>query len=843
MKYFDVIPRVCVAKHVLLVGAVLVPCLQSVLALDPGRRITQYIQTAWNSSDGLPQNSVHAIAQTSDGYVWFGTEEGLARFDGVQFTLYARRQWPRLASDYVQTLLAGPDGSLWIGTDSGLIYMAPETAKGSTAEPILTTFTTANGLASDSVLSLCRDRDGTIWVGTTEGLSRIRNGTAVSSSTGQSLARIGIRAMAVDSSGALWIGTEKGLYRMVRGKLAQLATTNGLSLGLVTALAPAPDGTVWVGTLDHGIAQVKGGRVLIPETRLPSREVDALLLDRDVGLWIAFDRHGLGRLYRGKVEIYDNSRGLPSNRCTRALFEDREGDLWAGLLDAGAVQLRAGKFAMFGTPEGLAGNYVGNILQARDGSMWIGSDSSGLNHLLADGRVEVWNHRNGLPDQAVYSTMEGHDGSLWMGYRSGALAHMVNGRITIFHDVQAPETSLNALYEDREGNLWVGFYGKGLAQFDKGSFRHLRTTGRAVDIAQTPDGALWIAWDGNGVERIFHGVSTRFTTADGLPTNHAMCVYADGNNDVWAGTASGGLSRIRNGKIVSWTADQGLPDTTVGCIVEDNLGNLWMGGDKGIFSVPVKELERSAGASPRTIHSTLYGTTDGLRSRETLYGGMPSRWKDRDGRLWFATIMGAALIDPAHIQLDTIVPLVWIQSITSDSQTVPLRNGIVLSPGTGNFAITFTAPSFVAPKNVRFRYRLIGFDKDWIDAGSRREAWYTNLPPGKYTFVALAANSDGVWNSEGASFRFELRPPLMRTPLAYICYALVILLVAWGAVLMRTHRLVMRQKELTRIVAERTAQLEAEKSVLEAIRRELHVRATHDSLTGLFNRAAILEHL
>ncbi len=809
-------------------------------ALDPGKAITQYLQTTWNTGTGLPQSTVIAIAQTTDGYMWVGTEEGLARFDGARFTVFTRRNTPGLASNFIQALRADRDGSLWIGTDSGLSHFRPnpEERQRGTFE----TLTTADGLSANNITVLSEDHEGGLWIGTSDGLNRLLHGQIWKWNLKDGLPGMAINAMAVDSGGTLWIGTEKGLSRFEQGHFVTLTTRNGLPGNIVTALAANPDGSIYVGTLSNRVAQIRHGHIDVLEPRLPWSEINALLPDRNGSLWIAFDHHGIGRLRQGRLDLYDAARGLPSNRCSNVLFEDREGSLWLGLQDAGVVQLRDGKFSVFGKPEGLSGNYIDSVMQAQDGTMWIAADTDGLNHLLANGKIELWNQSKGLPSQEIFSILQTRDGSLWVGYRRGTLARIHNGRISIYHDSLAADVALLSLFEDRQGRLWVGFGGNGLAQFDHGRFRHVTKTGQVRSIIQSPDGGLWIGLDGDGVERFDRGaVTRRFTSADGLAGNHVMCLDGDADGTIWAGTADG-LSRIRDGHIVFWTPQQGLPDSAVGSVIQDNLGYLWIGGDSGILRIAKQELNQSASGPGSAIHPVVYGTSDGLRTRETLYGTGQAAWKSRDGRLWFSTIMGAAVIDPAHIAVNRVVPPVWIERVTFNSRDVRLRDGARLGTGSGNLEVTFTAPSFVAPQQMRFRYRLRGFDPEWVYTNSR-VAWYTNLPPGRYAFAVEAANSDGVWNQEGASFHFVLRPLATRTPLAWFCYAVTALLLAWSLVDLRTRNLRKRQKELTQTVAERTAQLEAEKAALEAARHELHIQATHDSLTGLFNRAAILEHL
>lgn len=841
MKYFGSPTRTWLRLAVLFPAlAATAVLVRPASALDPHKAITQYVQTTWNDEDGLPENSVHAIAQTTDGYLWFGTEEGLTRFDGVRFVTYTIHNAPGLHSNFIQTLAAGEGGTLWVGTDSGLSQFHPSVteARGGT----FTVLTTRDGLTDNNITALCEDREGALWVGTTLGLNRIINGNVENWTSGHGLADAAVRAIAVDSGGTLWVGTENGLSRFANGRFVTFTTRDGLTDNNITALAPSPDGSLWVGTAGHGVLQVAQGRIVVQRQKLPWPEVAGLRVDRDGVLWIAFDHHGIGRLFGNQFDPYGVAQGLPSDLCTPALFEDREGSLWVGMLDSGVVQLRDGRFTVYGKAEGLTGNYIGELVQGMDGSIFIGADNNGVDRLFPDGHVEVLNQRSGLPNQAVYSLLVTRDGSLWIGYRRGTLARWHNGRVSIFQDPEAQDASLNALYEDRDGHIWVGYNPKGFAEFDDGRFRHITDMGIIRYITQSRDGSIWLASDGGGVERYFHGKLTRYTSADGLPSDHVMYVYADREEGIWVGVSGGGISRIHDGRVVSWTPGQGIPDTTIGSILEDNEGYLWLGGDNGITRVAKAELERTAGAPGASIQAISYGRVDGLRIPETLFGSMPCAWKARDGRLWFATIGGAAVVDPAHMPVNHVVPQVQIERVTFNGRMLPIEDGIRVGTGTGNFEVAFTAPSFVAPQLVRFRYRLYGLDKSWV-AADARSARYASLPPGHYTFVVEAENPDGSWNRPRAVFSFVVLPPPLKRPLAYACYIFVALILAWAIVAYRTRSLIRRQWHLTSLVAERTAQLEKEKEALEAARRELHIQATHDSLTGLFNRAAILEHL
>jgi diguanylate cyclase (GGDEF)-like protein len=824
----------------LAVQVCLIHCLTA-WALDPGRAITQYVQSSWNTESGLPQNTVLAITQTPDGYLWIATEGGLAQFDGVKFTTYDHDNTPGLPPSIIMALAVGTDGNLWVGTDSGLVaFQRSETGGWRVASQ---TITASDGLLSNRITALWEAPDGVLWVGTRKGLQRVIAGRVQLWPGTDSPVTAEVDAICPGTGGTLWIGTFKGLYR-IDGSQIRFVKVSGAPPGAsVSSLAATGDGSLWVGTEDQGIFEMREGSFVKPPVRLPSNNIESLHVDKDGGLWIGLEQNGIGRLYKGKLSLYDSTLGLPSDRTTQGVYEDAEGNLWMGLLDTGLLELRDGKFAVFGKPEGLNGNMDSSVLQARDGTLWIGLNNNELNHVLLDGRVEIWNHRNGLPDSVVYSLLESRDGSIWVGFHNGMLARIRGRSVTTYADPDAKTASLTVIFEDRDGHLWTGFAGRGLALFDNRRFHYIDSIKQVIGIAQTPDGALWLGSYGEGIERVFRGQLTRFTTRDGLPDDQIISIYADSNGDVWSGSVNGGLSRIRGGKMANWGPRQGLHETIVASIIEDNLGNLWFDGDKGIYSVPLAELERTAGDANLTIHPVQYDPTSGLRSRETVYGCTPSSWKARDGRLWFATIRGAAVIDPAHMPVDRIVPPVRIESILYNARALPLRDGIRLKPGSANLEVAFTAPSFVVPQQVRFRYRLVGFDAQWVDAGTRRYASYTNLPPGSYTFVVEAENSDGVWSRGGASFQFLIPPPFGRTPFAYACYVLMVLLLGWAVLVLRTRALIRRQHELRRVVAERTLELRAEKAALEVARRELQIQATHDSLTHLFNRAAIVEHL
>jgi len=776
------------------VAAVLlvVPC----MALDPRKAITQYVQTVWTTEAGLPQSSVYSIAQTKDGYIWFGTEQGLARSDGVRFTVFDRRNSKGLAANYIQRLQASRDGSLWIGTDSGVTHYQ----NGS-----FHSLTTRDGLSNDNVWALVESRDGSLWIGTDQGLNHLRNGNIRVYATKDGLPGDAIRALLEDRAGVLWIATRDGLAQFDGSRFTTYTTRDGLPNNSVTTLAAAPDGAIWVGTSHGGLAHLDNGKVSNWSAGLPKNDIVSLLDDGDGNLWIGFDRHGIGRLRHRTLDRYSSPEGLPSAYCTNALFKDREGNLWIGSFDAGVVQLRDGKFTNFGKREGLSTHLVWAVLEARDGTIWVGTDSAGLNH-LKDGKVEVYTARDGLPARPLGSLLEGRDGSIWIGFHNGLLGRLKNGRVNVDQDPLSKHAAVDSMFEDRKGDLWVGMLGSGLARFKNGRFEHYTASGQVRSITQAPDDALWFAAEENTVSRLQGKLLTVYTRRNGLLSDHVMCLYVDRQGAEWVGTLDG-LNRIKDGRVTSYSVDQGLFDNTVGSIVEDDSGYLWMSCDNGIFCVRKQELNDYAEGRIRSVRSVAYGTVDGLRSKECTYGATGSVCKGRDGRLWFTTMAGLAVIDPNHILRNELAPPAWIESLSFDRKIAPLENGMRLGPGSGSMEIQFTAPSFVAPARMQFRYRLEGFDREWVDAGTRRTAYYTNLPPGRYTFQVQAANSDGVWNRTGASLEFELQPHFYQKTWFYTLCGLALALGGWVFYMLRLRFLSRRNQELEEKVTERTREL------------------------------------
>jgi signal transduction histidine kinase len=393
---------------------------------------------------------------------------------------------------------------------------------------------------------------------------------------------------------------------------------------------------------------------------------------------------------------------------------------------------------------------------------------------------------------------------MWIGTPDG-LNQFRDGRFTTLTVADGLSSDLvRSIFVDRSGVVWVGTR-NGLNKIKDGQFTIFTTKdGLANDfigtVSETSNGALWIGTR-SGLSEYRDGRFVSFTTKDGLSNDVVTALYEDSERNLWVGTNGGGLNRLRDRKFVSYTTRNGLPDNVIYRILEDNQRNLWCTSPKGIFKLALSELSEFAEGKLQSLTTTSYGTSDGMLTRECSGGGYPAGWRGADGKLWFPTIKGVAMIDPNNTQFNKEPPPVVIEQIRVDDQLVASQNGLKLSPATTRLEFYFTALSFVAPDKVRFKYKLEGFDPDWIDAGTRRSASYTNLRPGNYTFHVIAANNDGVWNSEGASVQFYWRPHFYQT---YWFYALLLLLLAFA--IWQTYRFRIRrmQKQFDAVLAERT---------------------------------------
>lgn len=743
-------------------------------ALDPEKSLTHYSMKAWSIEDGLPQNTVRAVLQTRDGYLWFGTQEGLARFDGVNFKVFDMTTTPSMRSSYIGALLEDRAGKLWVATSEGLHLYEDGKFK---------VFTIADGLSSNLTTAIFEDRTGKLWVGTSKGLNLFRDGKFIVHTAQQELANHRVRALCDDAQGNLWIGTTRGLYRLRDDVLAEYSVRDNLAHEHVRALREDSAGTVWIGT-ERGLSLYKNGKLEL-DNRFVGQTIRAITQCGAGCVWLG-GTHGLSRFKADDLATLPTDTGLSSGGVY-SMLEDAEGSLWVGTNSGGVRQFKDGKFMNYTTAEGLADDLVRPMYEDADGNIWFGSEK-GLNKFRDGKFVAHYTTRNGLSNDRVQAIAQDRAGDLWIGTING-LNRFHNGEFKAYSmDEGLPNANVIGLYTDADGNLWVSTDG-GLSRFDGNGFVGYANFKELADVSiyalhgslQT---GLWIG-TGRGLFFLNENKLTSYSTL-GAPSNLVvMSLYEDEQRALWVGTYGGGLSRFKNGKFTSYTTRDGLFSAVVYAILADERGDLWMSGNRGIFRVAKKELDDFADGKIAGVNSTSYGTADGMKSFECNGGFQPAALRTHDNRLWFPTIKGAVAINPAHLSRNLHPPPVYIEGIIADERNIELKNAMRLTAGTRRIAFQYTGLSFQAPEKMRFRYKLEGYDKDWVEANAQRTAYYTSLAPGAYRFHVVAANNDGVWNQVGATQAFVIEPHFYQTIWFYLLCVLSIGVAIW--IIYRVH--------------------------------------------------------
>jgi ligand-binding sensor domain-containing protein/signal transduction histidine kinase len=764
---------VCILCCLLLIGFV---CRQA-LALDPNKDLSQFNRQVWVTENGLPQNTVHSIVQTQNGYIWIATEEGLARFDGVRFTVFDKQNTPELKSNDIRVLFADRRGGLWIGTAEGLVRLM---------DAKFTAFTTRDGLPSNVVEAMTEGHDDSVWIATAAGIAHF-SGNVFSAQP--ELPGSGVRVLFADRDDALWVGSADGLARYQNGAVAKYTMQDGLANNNVLSIDQDQDG-MWVGTTD-GLSELKDGRFLTYTTSdgLPNNRINSLRADHEGSVWIG-TAGGLSR-FAGKQFSSFHAGEAPANEIILSMLEDHEGSLWIGTESAGLGMLKDKKFTTYTSREGLSNDLVKSIYEDGKHNLWIGTNGGGLN-LLKDGKFTSYTTADGLSSNVVLALAGDDDGNVWVGTPDG-LNRFRDGKFKTFTSADGLANDfVRSIYADHAGNLWIGTRG-GLTRL-RGERFDIFTTANGLPndfvgtIYEDAQSNIWIGTLG-GLSKFKDEKFTTYTTKDGLSSDVVISLHGDSDGALWIGTSGGGLDRLKQGKFTAYSTRNGLPDDVIYGMLEDRQNGLWLSSNKGIFRVNKKDLDALADGTMNSISPVLYGPADGMITRECSGGGHPADWQNADGKLWFSTIKGLAMIDPEKIKLNDRPPPVAIEQIRVDDEPTAPAQTIELAPGKSRLDFYYTALSFVAPEKVRFKYKLEGFDGDWIDGGSRRVAYYTNLRPGRYKFRVIASNNDGLWSPAGANFDLYLRPHFYQTYWFYALCALLLAIMAWQLYRFRLKRI------------------------------------------------------
>lgn len=807
------------------------------VCLEPSKAVTQYVINTWQTEQGLPQSSVNGITQSPDGYLWLATQEGIARFDGMRFTVYDRATTPEILSNHVLAATSGPGGSVWFGTRGGGML----SARGGEFRA----YGQAEGLEGESVRTLLEGEDGVLWIGTDgRGLVKWKDGPIRVFTTRDGLGSDDVRALADDGHGGLWVGTQGGgLSHLAGEQVRTYDRRDGLAAESVVAVHVDRAGVVWIGTQGAGLYCRRGGRFIAcgPQDGFRASVITAIHEDGAGNLWIGTNGSGLYRLQDGVFARLRAADGL-SGDIIAAIYEDREGSLWIGTEGGGLSRLKDGPFTTFTTREGLSNDFVLGTLAGDDGDIWVGTYGGGLNR-LRDGRFTQMRAADGLPDDVVLSMDVGEKGTLWVGTYGGGLAALRNGRVIARYGIEQGLTgsAIWALLSARDGSLWIGTDGGGLQRMKNGAWTTYRTRDGLLNshvwsLMEDSRGGIWIGTNGGGLNYLSGETFTGYTTADGLSSNFIRALYEDADGTIWIGTSGGGLVRWKSGTFRSVTTRDGLYDDVVLQMLDDGRGNLWMSCNKGVFRVSKRELNAAADGRPSPVTSISYGKDHGLRSRECNGGFQPAGCRDSRGRLWFPTIQGLAMVDPAATGSLEQPPSVLIESVLVDGRPHKPVIGMELPPDTERMEFEYTSLSLLFPSSVRFRFRLDGVDTRWIAGGTRRNASYSHLPPGDYRFRVVAANSEGVWNETGASVAFVIQPRFYQSRLFYALAVLFAVTAVPGLYLFRVRALKRRHRLLEQLVEERTLLLQQFNRELEQsakVKNQFLASVSHELRTPL----------
>ncbi len=824
-------------------------------ALGAARLPVEYSIKRWISSEQLPFSNVEALAQTRDGFIWFAMNGGLGRFDGLALEVYNSRNTPELPVAVNTSLLEDRDGGLWIGSaGGGLARLAGGRFERFGAE---------QGLANEQVKAMCLGPDGRLWIGTDGGGLFVRrpDGRFEAFGADEGLPDRFIANLKVDPSGQLVVATyTKGLFLLRDNRFEAIPVEPKPVDGREMALTQGGSGRIWMGT--------RGGIYLFDGTRFAlwpeegsfegARPLMAWETARGV-VWLGTER-GLIRWEDGDWAEYATG-GAAAPRMPGGFLVDHEGSIWLSTEGAGLVQLRATALTTLGSDEGLAGDEITSVVVARDQSLWVGT-TDGLTRVDLQGRRR-FGPDDGLPDPCVFSVQEDAAGGIWVSTRRSGLFRWDGQRFGPVPGVGDPRVQVAwCLATGQNGSMWVGTT-RGAYEFRDGQV--VRTlngqAGLSNDdvrcILDAGDGVVWVGTS-YGLNRVTaEGVETYTVTDNKEPIEVVVALHLDADGALWLGTMARGLFRLQDGRFVRYSTDDGLPDNGIASIMEDAQERLWLGTGSGLAVASRRELAAKARRPELPLNFRNYRRADGMRSEEFAATIQPTAAKSADGRMWFATGNGLVTVAPRSPAHRRPPPLVTLERVAVEGPQpvdslrgrrlgrseirlapagelgfVPAPAGIRrtvfaphgfellrIPPRQERLGFQFISPSFVAPHSVNYRFRLSGFDPDWVDAGTRRAAYYTRVPPGRYRFEVEARSDAGVWSGPGAGLDVVVEPAWWE--MVPVRAAGVGIVLGWGALFyqVRTRKLRRQREEAARFSRQLIRSQEQERA---RIAGELH---------------------
>ena len=807
-------------------------------ALDPTRTVFQYNCQTWGRRNGLPANGVTAIAQTKDGYLWLGTPVGLVRFDGTDFKLLDMTHVPQLRSSIVTSLFSSKRGGLWFGLEHSAFGFCNGTDISFRGKDEW-------GGVNQSVHSVLETDDGAVWIAAEAESGRLTKDNAYEMFPG--IDNSDVTAICQGSRGRIWLGTaRKGLYFWQGGMVTKFPD-DALDERIIRSLAEDKEGKIWIGT-ELGLLCYDRNSQKRP-LPYPWYETRALLVDQHGAVWVGTTGGGLIR-YLGEVATQFRQADGLADDFVMSLAEDREGSLWVGTRN-GLNQFSDFKIPTFGKTEGLTASANICVCASRRGGLWVGT-STGLDFF--DGHAHFYATNSGLKNLYIKEVFEARNGDVYVVDGATDL-EMISGGRAVVRLANHSQTWPTAIAEDAEGVI-VAQGGELYRVSTNELVAYPFTNGQKPSMSwifnmiTARDGSLWIA-SSDGICRVSNGTFTLWTKEQGLSDPKTLCICEDADGVIWAGTESG-IVRIKNGQIRYIRQQNGLFDNIIYNLVPDDHGSLWAWASRGFFQVSRRNLnDYAAGKIDRVECAAYYGLED-VKSFEKGQQEL-SGCKTSDGRIWFPTAQGVVMISPTNIVSNPVPPPVYIHAVRANGRELNEVTQAVVPPGKGELEFYYAGLSFIAPQKIEYHYKLDGYDKEYVQAGTRRSAFYTNLKPGKYHFHVHACNADGIFDVAGASFTVELLPHLYQTAWFIALMGLSVVILLLGIYGWRVRHLRWKQKQLQEAhdlleakVTERTVELaesnlSLKNEIEERKRAELEVERIHRQLVDASRMAGQAE--
>jgi len=736
------------------VAWLLVAGTHSTYALDARKALTQYSRTVWTQQQGLPQDTIRAITQTADGYLWLGTDEGLARFDGYEFVVF-NRDHDNLPSNSITALAASRDGSLWIGTPNGLAQYRDNRFR---------SFTQKDGLPDNSIGFLFVDHAGTLWIVAGGNLSRLDGARFTNFQPERDIPMRAARAVTEDAAHTLLVAGNSAVAKLENGKFVSVFEPSTLVTDFPAGMQVDHHGNLWilgVRGLIQGLPDDTIRRYGAREGLSDSFGLHAIWEDHDRNLWVGTD-NGVARLEGGRFETWNGSQGGPRDSVL-CIFEDREGNIWMGS-NNGLTRFREDAFTVYGKDEGLPSDEPNAIFEDHAGTIWFGFLDRGLVPFTGR-KPPVPGAGSTLPQDRVYSIRETKAGELLVSARDG-LARLKDGHLRKFvpPDPQGRKRVYDAL-EGADGRIWLALP-SGLGELQGDHFRTVIASGPVmldssfVTLESGQDGSVWAGTIRKGLWHVSATGNRLYTTADGLGSDQIRSLYRDRDGTLWIGTFGGGLSALSGGKFVTYTAKDGLLSDNISKVTDDG-ESLWLSTTRGICRVSKQQLRDFAEHRIKALQPVNYGVADGLRSAQSspeigLGGGRHS-----DGSLWFATTRGAAVYEPGVPARTQPALTVGLTEMSADGRPMDWAGSPQIPPGNGRLEIRYSAIHLSAPEQIQYSYKLAELDSDWVQADGRRAVNYTSLGHGHYRFQVRAQLPGGP--ASEAAYEFDVLPHFYET--------------------------------------------------------------------------------